>query len=198
MQVLLARAAFSLMDEDGDGELTLAEMAASFRHDERVRKLLLPLLPLPTSKRQTIYAAGDAMGQMIAAFEALFTAMDTDGEGMVLLGEWIDYLAREEVKAKTRKGADLEKASTFRDGAESVAVTREPPQDRAAEGADAEEEEEGAHEAGATEEAGMEGGASNVGTVTLSAGKARAADRPSARAGAAQGAVARSLEQERL
>ena len=73
--------------------------------------------------------------------EAVFTAMDTDGEGMVLLGEWIDYLAREEVKAKTRKGADLEKASTFRDGAESVAVTREPPQDRAAEGADAEEEE---------------------------------------------------------
>ena len=63
---------------------------------------------------------------------------------------------------------------------------------------DAEEEEEGAHEAGATEEAGVEGGASNVGTVTLSAGKARAADRPSARAGATQGAVARSLEQERL
>ena len=55
-RVLLARAAFTLMDGDGDGELTRVEMISAFRRDERVRKLLLPMLPMESVKRKSICA----------------------------------------------------------------------------------------------------------------------------------------------
>lgn len=53
-RVLLARAAFSLMDANGDGELSRLEMVRAFRLDQRVRELLLPLLPMPAVSRNSI------------------------------------------------------------------------------------------------------------------------------------------------
>eukprot|EP00966_Prymnesium_polylepis_P101305 2346490-Prymnesium_polylepis.1 len=41
----LARAAFQLMDTSEDGELSRTEVVRAFRLDDRVRELLLPLLP---------------------------------------------------------------------------------------------------------------------------------------------------------
>ena len=114
----LARAAFTLMDADGDGDLSMVEIigahatctcprphaphptlhatrdmrhatctctyAGAFQRDERVRKLLRPLLPLPSAKQQSIYATGtDAIAQQVAAFESLFREMDTDSSGGV-------------------------------------------------------------------------------------------------------------------
>ena len=53
-RVLLARAAFCLMDANEDGELSRLEMVRAFRQDERVRELLLPLLPMPSVSRNSV------------------------------------------------------------------------------------------------------------------------------------------------
>ena len=83
-RVLLARVAFGLMDADGDGDLSRVEIMAAFRRDERVRKLLRPLLPSSGRlKTRSIHDAAQALQQQVEAFETLFQSMDTDGSGGV-------------------------------------------------------------------------------------------------------------------
>ena len=53
VQLLYSKAqeAFSLIDEDNDGELTRSEVLRAFRLNARIRELLLPLLPLPAVEK---------------------------------------------------------------------------------------------------------------------------------------------------
>ena len=89
-RVLLARAAFTLMDEDSDGDLTLQEMVSAFRRDERVRRMLTPLLNIEASK-STIYSAGEVFLQQMEAFETLFKQIDKDGSGGIALDEFENF-----------------------------------------------------------------------------------------------------------
>ena len=100
--VLLARAAFTLMDQNGDGELSRFEMVRSFRLDERVRELLLPLLPMPAVSKQSI--TGVDLQQQIDAFEELFKAMDSDGNDGIDKHEFETFFKRTETKKKRSKG----------------------------------------------------------------------------------------------
>lgn len=49
----------------------------AFRRDERVRRLLSPLLRIQAS-RNSIYSAGDIFYQQIQAFETLFKTIDKE------------------------------------------------------------------------------------------------------------------------
>ena len=100
-RVLLARAAFTLMDQNEDGELSRFEMVRAFRLDERVRELMLPLLPMPAVSKQSI--TGVDLQQQIDAFEDLFKAMDSDGSDGIDKFEFETFFKRTETK-KRRSG----------------------------------------------------------------------------------------------
>ena len=91
-RMLLARAAFALMDANGDGELSRFEMQRAFRLDERVRELMLPLLPISTvSKNST---ANVDLQEQLDGFDALFNAMDTDKSNEVSREEFELFFKR--------------------------------------------------------------------------------------------------------
>ena len=75
--MLLARAAFSLMDANEDGELTRLEMVRAFRLDERVRELIQPLMPGMQASRSSV--TGDDLQEQVEGFERIFKMMDADG-----------------------------------------------------------------------------------------------------------------------
>ena len=75
----LARAAFQLIDEDGSGELTRTEVIRAFRLNDRVRELLLPLLPSDLLKSQNSAVSGIDVQAQVEAFEITFQRMDVDG-----------------------------------------------------------------------------------------------------------------------
>ena len=99
-QVLLARAAFALMDANDDGDLTRLEMIRAFRQDERVRELLLPLLPLSGTAKNSV--TGVDLQEQINAFDELFKVMDSDGSDAVSRQEFETFF---ELLEKT-KGPD--------------------------------------------------------------------------------------------
>ena len=68
----------------------------AFRRDERVRKLLRPLLPGAGKLRgQSIYGAASALQGQIDAFEQLFQRMDEDGSGGIDKDEFESFFYRE-------------------------------------------------------------------------------------------------------
>jgi len=89
-RVLFARAAFKLMDGNGDGELSRGEMMNAFQSDERVRKLLGPLLP--KARSESIYSMGDSLQRQIDAFDNLYKAIDSDGSGAIDCDEFEEFV----------------------------------------------------------------------------------------------------------
>ena len=101
-RVLLARAAFTLMDINEDGDLSRLEMVRAFRLDERVRELLLPLLPIPAVSRDSV--TGGNLQEQIDAFEHLFQMLDSDGSDGVSLHEFESFFKIMDL-AKKKKSA---------------------------------------------------------------------------------------------
>lgn len=121
--ILLARAAFGLMDADGDGELSRVEMVTCFQKDERVRRLLLPLLPMEPTRRKSIYDGDSTLRAQIDAFEKLFKLMDTDGSGGIDREEWEAFFRR---KAEEDSAAAAEKKAVVDAAAANMATASAP------------------------------------------------------------------------
>ena len=107
--LLLARAAFALMDANGDGELSRLEMIRAFRMDERVRELLLPMLPMPKGPNNSV--TGHDLGDQVEAFEAFFKVLDADASDGITHTEFETFFKLIDTKKKdrTKSGAAARK-----------------------------------------------------------------------------------------
>jgi len=130
----------------------------------------------------------------------IFTEMDVNGGGYVLLNEWVGYLAKAEVAAETEKGVVLAKTAAYRNvmkaSEEATRRVEEDEKKRRTDAAEAEakriqEENRAAMEKAATEEAEA--------AKRASAAKGKAeAERIEQERIAAEKAEAERLEAERL
>jgi hypothetical protein len=88
----LAKTAFQMIDEDGSNELSRTELIRAFRLNDKVRELLLPLLPADVLRSKSDVCGINVQAQ-VEAFEIIFQRMDMDGSDAVTLEEFTTYFA---------------------------------------------------------------------------------------------------------
>ena len=79
----MARQAFQMIDASGDGEITRTEIIRAFRLNDKVREILLPLLPSEILGRSASAISGVDVQAQVEAFEITFQRMDADGSNAV-------------------------------------------------------------------------------------------------------------------